>query len=176
MTNAHSHPIRFAMEYGLFLGIYFILKYAIAVLTPRFPLLTIPYMILMCGIPFVAFWMIRRYRDHDNEGYLRFSEGWNVGVMLFFFASLPEALAVYGYCQFIDPEYISKTINQTLQTMETINSLSPNPYILKYLEQTKEADIPSSIQMAFQVIFNNIFVGAIFSLIISLIVKRKRQN
>ena len=108
------------MEYGLVLGVYFILKFIISVSSLHTPLLSIAEWVLMLGIPFLLYGLLRFFRDRQNGGILEFGNAWSLGMMLIFFASLPEALSQYIYCDLINPTYISDKITFTTQALDSL--------------------------------------------------------
>ncbi|MEG1617809.1 MAG: DUF4199 domain-containing protein [Bacteroidales bacterium] len=176
MTNDKNKTIRFAMQFGLYLGLYMILKFATFVLSANSPFFSYISLALLTGAPFLLFWMLRTFRDQQNEGVLSFANAWNLSILLIFFASLIEAITQYVYFQFINPEFISTQIAQATQVLETLNETQQSGQVHELVESFKKADIPSPIQMAVQGIFNNIFVGSIAALIVAAAVKRNPNH
>ena len=86
MDNEKSKVMHFAMEYGLFLGIYFIFKFIISVASPGMLLLSSLSWAMTVGIPFVIFWMLKKYRDNYNDGFIEYSKAWSLAFFLLFFA------------------------------------------------------------------------------------------
>ncbi|MEG2181075.1 MAG: DUF4199 domain-containing protein [Bacteroidales bacterium] len=172
MTEERNKLNHFAMEYGLLLGAYFILKFGITVISSKILVLSILSWILLIGIPFVIYWMLRNFRDRQNAGVLEFGKAWSLSMLLIFFASLPEALAQYAYFQFINPAYIHEQISQITTALESLSDLKESPAMNELINNYKSAAAPSPIQMAFQGIFNNLFFGGLISLAIAAVVKR----
>lgn len=176
MTEERNRITRFAMEYGLYLSAYFILKFGVTVMTMQAPFLAFISWVLLIGVPFVLFWMLRNFRDTCNDRHIDFSRAWSLSMLLIFFASLPEALTQYIYFQMINPSYIQDQITQLTQSLESISNDKSNALINDLITNYKNTDVPSAIQMAFQGIFNNLFFGGIVSLIVAAIVKRNRTT
>lgn len=174
MTDERNKPSHFAMEYGLILGAYFILKFAVTVLSSKVIILSILSWILLIGIPFVIYWMLRRYRDRQNDGYIEFGRAWSLGLLLIFFASLPEALAQFAYFQYINPSYIHEQITQISTALDSLGDMKENPALTDLISKYKETAAPAPIQMAFQGIFNNLFFGSLITLAVAAIVKRSK--
>lgn len=162
------------MEFGLILGIYFILKFALTVLSSKIIILSIFSWILLVGIPFVIYSMLRYYRDRLNGGYIEFARAWNLGMLLIFFASLPEALSQFIYFEYINPTYIHDQVTQLSTALETLQNVQESPALGELINQYKETAIPAPIQMAFQGIFNNLFFGGLISLVVAAVVKRSK--
>ncbi|MEG1586448.1 MAG: DUF4199 domain-containing protein [Bacteroidales bacterium] len=172
MTEEKNKINRFAMEYGLILSAYFILKFGATVFSTRFTLLSIPAWGMLLGIPFVLYWMLRIFRNRQNGGYIEFGKAWSISMLLIFFASLPEALVQYCYFEFINPAYIQEQITHLSATIETMGDLKESPAIAELINNYKTASTPSAIQMAFQGIFNNLFFGGLLSLAVAAVIKR----
>lgn len=172
MTVERNKLTHFAMEYGLILGAYFILKFAVTVMSSKIMAFSILSWTLLVGIPFVLFWMLRKYRDGQNNGVLEFSRAWSLGMLLIFFASLPEALAQYAYFDFINPAYIHEQIAQVTSVLESLSEVKENTAVNELINNYKTATAPTPIQMAFQGIFNNLFFGGLISLAVAALVKR----
>jgi hypothetical protein len=176
MSLFHNKSIYYAMEYGLVLAFYFIIKFACTYLSLQYPFLNVIALFLNFAIPFLLFWMVRKFREEHNGGRMLFSEGWSLSLLIIAFASLPEALIMYVFYQFIDPEYISNIVNQSSDMLSTLEQNNPNQYISQFNDMFKKQDIPSASQMAIQGIFNNIFFGSIVSIIVAFFVKKDNEN
>ena len=173
MDNEKSKVMHFAMEYGLFLGIYFIFKFIISVASPGMLLLSSLSWAMTVGIPFVIFWMLKKYRDNYNEGFIEYGKAWSLAFFLLFFASLPEALAQFIYFQWINPTYIAEQFSNIMTAVEEVNNVKSSPFIEELLTAYSNSKTPTAIQMAVQGIFYNILLGSIISLVIAAFVKRK---
>ncbi|MDO5570672.1 MAG: DUF4199 domain-containing protein [Bacteroidales bacterium] len=174
MNLFNNKSIHYAMENGLILALYFLIKFAFTYFSLPYPALNIIALILSFGIPFVLYWMVRKFRDNENESKITFGEGWSLSLLIMAFASLPEALAMYFFYQYIDPQYIATIVNQSSKLLDTMQQSDPSQYITQFSDMFKNNDIPSSAQMAVQGIFNNIFFGSILSLIVAFFVKKEK--
>ncbi len=76
-----------AMTYGLAMGIYWVVKYIFFIFSVSVPSLSLVYWLLTLAVPFIAYYMTKRYR-HDIGGRISFFHAWRFGTMLYFFAAL----------------------------------------------------------------------------------------
>ena len=174
MDKIKNKGTYFAMEYGLILAIYFIIIFSFTVISFQIDFFKYIRGPLTFLLPFIVYWMIKYFRDKQNEGAISFGEAWSIGILLFFFASLPEALCQFVYYKYINPEYIYNVIEQASTMLNAIPESNNNEIIHTYIETFKNSQTPSAIQMAVQGIFNNIFFGGFISLVVALIVKRNK--
>jgi len=81
-----------AMTYGLAMGIYWVVKYIFFIFSVSVPSLSLVYWLLTLAVPFIAYYMTKRYR-HDIGGRISFFHAWRFGTMLYFFAALIVSLS-----------------------------------------------------------------------------------
>jgi hypothetical protein len=107
------------------------------------------------------------YRDKALHGYIRYIQAWSFGIWLFFFASLIMSVVYFIHFQFLEPDFIANTFNQSLIMLEEMN------YPKESLDLLADNGIPSAIQMVVSYLFAYIVGGAILFLIISPFVTKK---
>ena len=78
---------RYAMEYGVYFGIYLIVKFALTTFSLNNFVANFVSEVLLIAIPFILYYIMRHYKKQDG-GNVRFSQLWMFGIFLFFFASL----------------------------------------------------------------------------------------
>ena len=55
-----------AMTYGLAMGIYWVVKYIFFIFSVSVPSLSLVYWLLTLAVPFIAYYMTKRYRDRKS--------------------------------------------------------------------------------------------------------------
>ena len=83
--------LKSAMTYGLAMGIYWVIKYLFFIFSNTIPALNIVYLVLTLLVPFIAYYLTKRYKQ-DIGGKISFFHAWRFGTMLYFFAALIVAL------------------------------------------------------------------------------------
>ena len=91
-----------SMTLGTYLGVYMILVYAFMALSVRYTALTLISMPLMLGIPVIAFFLIKRFRDANCMPFFPFPISWMLTILMFLFATMLSCMAAYLYLRFID--------------------------------------------------------------------------
>ena len=111
---------------------------------------------LSLAVPFIAYYLTKRYRQDIGGSVRFFFHAWRFGIMLYFFAALMVSIEHFIFFQFIaPPDFLSNTITRAIVALEE-----------RRLQQRSDRDHqpePTSapIRMATQQIFNNIFYGII---------------
>lgn len=161
--------LKCAMSYGLAMGIYWVIKYLFLIFGYSIPPLIFIYEGLSLAVPFIAYYLTKRYRQ-DIGGSISFFHAWRFGIMLYFFAALIVSVEHFVFYQFIaPPDFISNTMDQAVKVLKDANFDS------EILETVKQTNI-TPIHMAIQQIFNNIFYGIIFSIPVAALVCRKQTT
>ena len=175
MPYSRNKLVYFAMEYGLLLSAYFAVKFFVSTLMLHSPMVfLVMAWILVIGIPIVIYWFMRLYRDRHCGGFISYGQAWVLGFYLVCFASLPEALVEYVYCQYISPDYIFNQITQMKTMLAAIPELKDSVQGQQLLEAYEAAATPTPIQAAFQGIYNNMVLGAITSVVLAAMVRRSK--
>ena len=91
-----------SMTLGTYLGAYIILAYLVTLLTVKYPALSLLAVPLFIGIPVVAFFLIRRFRDSTQVPFFPFPVSWMLSILTFLFATVLSCMAAYLYLRFID--------------------------------------------------------------------------
>ena len=91
-----------SMTLGTYLGAYIILAYLVTLLTVKFPALSLLAVPLFIGIPVVAFFLIRRFRDSTQAPFFPFPISWMISILTFLFATVLSCMVAYLYLRFID--------------------------------------------------------------------------
>ena len=178
-----------AMMLGTYLGLYIILVYALMGLTMKYSALSLVALPLLLGLPVVAFFLIKRFRDANCKPFFPFPVSWMITILTFLFATVLSCMAVYLYLRFIDKGALAagmmeqmNTIIQasdaTIQAMTDqvqIDQIRSNMDMFKSVITWFCSLSPSA--MTKQLIQSSLLWGNILSLIIGIIAtKRIRLN
>ena len=178
-----------AMTLGTYLGLYIILTYLLVGLTLKYSALSLIALPLMLGIPVVAFFLVKRFRDANCKPFFPFPVSWMITILTFLFATVLSCMAVYLYLRFLDNGALAagmmEQMNAIIQASDaTIQSMTDQVQI----EQIRtNMDLFKSVitwfcslspsAMTKQLIQSSLLWGNILSLIIGIIAtKRIRLN
>lgn len=161
--------IKCAMTYGLAMGIFWVIKYLFLIFSSTIPSLNLIYLALTVLVPFIAYYLTKRYRQ-DVGGRISFFHAWRFGTMLYFFAALIVALEHFVFFQFIaPPDFLANSVNQVV---EVLKESQVSTEVIETVGRTNF----TPIHMAIQGIFNNIFYGIILSIPVAAIVCRNNET
>ena len=123
MSENKSQLINFAMNSGLVVGVFWVIKYFFVIAATGYPFLGYINTLLSIGTPLLLFFFLVRYKNFVvGEEKIGFWHGIQFSVMLFFFASLLEAIIVIVHIVWLDPAYLSRTFEQTLALVESMSA------------------------------------------------------
>jgi hypothetical protein len=74
--------LKSAMTYGLAMGIFWVIKYLFFIFSNTVPALNIIYIVLTLTVPFIAYYLTKRYKQ-DIGGKISFFHAWRFNALLF---------------------------------------------------------------------------------------------
>jgi len=166
-NNTYKLKYKYAADYGFILGGYLAVIYFLQYLFRTSAIMNVLTTIGIVCIPLVCFYLTKMYRDKALHGYIRYIQSWSFGIWLFFFAGLIMSVVYFIHFQFLEPDFIANTFNQSLIMLEGMN------YPKESLDLLADNGIPSAIQMVVSYLFAYIVGGAMLFLIISPFVTKK---
>lgn len=167
MEENKSLLLKSAMSYGLAMGIYWVIKYLFFIFGYTVPMLITIYWGFSLAVPFIAYYMTKKYRD-EIGGQISFFHAWRFGTMLYFFAALIVSLEHFIFFQFIAPrDFMTNMATSMVQVMQN------SKVSAEMIESITNMNF-TPIHMAIQGIFNNIFYGIVLSIPVAAIVCRKK--
>ena len=171
MESNKNQILNYAMQAGLVLGVYWVFKYLFVITGELHPLLSFIGTILSIGTPLLLFYFLVKYNREGTNGEMRFGEGIQFSILLFFFASLLESLMVLLHVKWIDPLYIGGIYEAMMQ-------MASQMAIGKELaDQLADQPLPGAITYVFSnVIMADVFLGLILSLLIVPLAMRYKRN
>lgn len=157
MEENKSLLLKSAMTYGLYLGIFWVIKFLFFIFSATMGGLQAIFIVLTIAVPFFAYYLTLRYK-RDIGGHISFFHAWRFGTMLYFFAALLVSLEHFIFFQFIaPPDFMTNAIHQTI---EILKGTQVDTATLEALSKIRL----SAIQLVVQQIFNNVFYGILLSI------------
>ena len=127
----------FARQDGALLSLLWIGGFACYVQGLAYPVLGLASMLLMVVSPFFAAGRLRHFRDYAREGIITFSRGYAYTILIFFYAGLLLAAAIFIYFSFIDDGYLLGKLTSALHSCNAPNRLcrqhADNQYYCRHL-------------------------------------------
>lgn len=166
MQQKKDSIINFTMQSGLVLGIFWLFKYSLLIISKQFVPMGYIASFLSFVTPLFLLYYLLKYKNEVTGTNIRFWKGVKLGILLFFFASLIESVIVFMHIVWIDQTFIS-TINE--QKLEMAQSLGFSDNIMQELRKQNSL---SPFVFILNQILNNVFIGFLLSMIITPIVNR----
>lgn len=174
-----------SMTLGTYLGIYMILVYIMMGLSLKISALSLLSLPLFLGIPVIAFFLIKRFRDTNCKPFFPFPISWMITILTFLFASVLSCMMVYVYLRFLDNGAFSaglmERMNMVVAAMDSatqsltdtaqIEQMNSNIELFKSTITWYCSLSPSA--MTKQLIQSSIFWNTILSVIIGLITSKR---
>jgi len=123
--------VQVSMTLGTWLGLYLILVYALTALSFRFVAMRLLSLPLMLGIPVIAFFLIKNFRDTNCKPFFPFPVSWMLTILMFLFATMLSCMSAYLYLRFVDNGALAASMtawmNSMLLTQESVTSIMTDP-------------------------------------------------
>lgn len=161
MQEDKSQLFNYAMYAGIFLGIFWIVKYLFVIGGTYIPTLNYVSASLKIGTPLLLYYYLVKYKRDIVNNQMGFGHGVQFSIMLFFFASVFEAIIVFIHVKWIDPAFLGNLYDSM---MEAAKSMKFNQ---KWITALSEQPQPSPFDYVFSnIIMGNVFIGLLLSLVI----------
>lgn len=159
MTTERPIAMReYALRYGTYMGLFWIIKFTFIPLGFSVPLLQLLFIICTLFVPVLGFLLVRHYRKtYNKEESFTFGNAFCFTAFMYAAAILLTAVAHYVYFRYIDGGYILTTYRQLLEEMgKSYKEIDPN-LITRTLESLDMLTSFSTLQLVFQLISQNVF-------------------
>lgn len=171
------------MTYGLYLGIvmviFSLLMYLLDIKPIGFMVPMVLFIISLAITFFGIFYSTKKIRNEVLGGEMTFGQGFMIGLLVVFFASIISAVYSYIQSTIIDPDYMRNILEAQKTWMEEfmVNKGVPDDQIQKAIEgiDAKITEI-NPVKTIFTTILSGTIFGAIVSLVTAAILKKKNDN
>ena len=160
MTESRSNLQKYAMHFGTYMGVYWILKFILFPLGLSIPFLLFLFFGLTLGVPFMGYYYARTYRDKVCGGSIRFLQAWVFIVFMYMFAALLTAVAHYIYFRFIDHGFIVNTYMGMFDELTNKDVPGVEGYIGQLKEVMEMISTLTPIDITMQLMSQNVFYGS----------------
>lgn len=175
MKENRAYLQKFAMHFGTYMGVFWILKFILFPLGFKIPFFMILFFCLTLAVPFMGYFYVRSYRDKICGGIISFSHAFLFTIFMYIFASLLASVAHYVYFEFIDHGYILETYTNMVNQVLDLNPNMENEkeLITDALDQLREMN-PISITL--QLLYSDIMFCSFLALPTALFVIKNRNK
>lgn len=176
MTEYKNNLHKYAMHYGTYMGIYWILIFTLLPLIFQNHLLFPLFLILNLVVPFLGYYYARTYRNRFCHGSISFTQAWLFTLFMYIFASILMGAAYYIYFRYIDNGFIYSSYNEILTGLRNKNIPQTDDLISQLQNIIDYTASLRPIQLTMQWISQNIFYCNILSIFTALAVMRRPKN
>jgi hypothetical protein len=170
-------PARIALKWGLLTALIEILMTSIRYAMGYYFSFTFPFLTLL--VLLLGLTMAMRELRTQNGGFMGYSEGLSLGVLMFAVIGLLDTTYTMVYQSFIDPGMTAKYLTQYREFLEGFNLPDESmEQITEQLDQAADQQKKKGISGVSYIlsIFGWIFSGFLLSLIVSGFMSRKKSN
>lgn len=161
MEENKNQLFNYATYAAFFLGFFWVIKYLLTILGKDIAVLNFINNLLSLGTPLILFYFLVRYNSSVLDNKMSYWHGVQFSILLFFFASIMEAIIVFIHVKWIDHAFISNLYNSLIEIAQTLNISQA------LTTQLMEQPLPSSFSYVFSnVIMADVFIGLLLSLFI----------
>lgn len=169
---------KYAMHYGLLLGLFWIFRYMFLMIggagvSDRFIFL---FYLLNIGTLLIIYMFYYKFKTEDPDKPKGAFECILFTVLMCFFASFWEGAMMYAHFEFIDPAYFSKMISPILNSIDNLPKMGLTDQQFTETKPVLISVYSSKITYIIIEFIKNIFLGLFLSTILSFIVSPKRNN
>ena len=163
----------FARQDGALLALLWIGCFVFYLLGLSNPVMGLVAVLSICASPFFAASRLRHFRDYGREGVISFARSYAYIVMIFFYAGILLAVALYLYFAFMDKWFLVGQIIDTLQSPEGQKAIEAYGMQTEMDENIKYISELRPIDIALNMLTINIITGFILGLPIAAVMQRK---
>lgn len=172
MDDRKTNLQKYAMQYGTYMGLYWIFKFAFFPLGLKMPFLELLFMVLTLAVPVWGYIGVRRFRNKYCGGCLSFGQAFVFCFMMYMFASILTAVGHYIYFRYIDNGYLCDTYDQLLRQFGKIEGMTALAEQMDTALNTFRQLSPIRITMQF--VSQNMFYGCLMALPTALLAMRRK--
>lgn len=164
-----TSPLKYAMHYGIFLGIFWAIKYLVYIAVAYWVHFIYLYYLMNVGTFLLIYIFYIKYINEDVSKVNNKIRGFLFVVLLCFFASIFEGGMIYFHFQVLDPSYYATKIEPSL-----INLIESFPYPPD-VKASALSMVGNSILYIISTFCGNIMLGFIIGTPMALLVKKNNS-
>ncbi|MDR0988914.1 MAG: DUF4199 domain-containing protein [Prevotellaceae bacterium] len=172
---------RYILAFGSYLGAFWIFKFFLFSQGLKVPFFSFLYVGLTLCVPFVAYRMVRSYRDRAQQGVISFGQAWLFTTALYVIAAILTAVIYYIYFRYIN-QYLLVDYYKTLFDAMLANPVPEGMQF--YADQIDDmaqdaiaaARALTPVDITLKFLSRNVIAGLLLAIPTALIVMRRKKN
>ena len=162
----------FARQDGALLALLWVFTSVLYIIGMTNQMIGLAATMLIIYTPFFVGGRLRNFRDYGREGLISFRRGYAYTVLVFFYAGVLFAIAMYLYLTFMDQGYLMSQMSKVLTSDEAQQAMQQYGMTEMMNESLKQMAQIRPIDYALDMLTVNITLGFILGVPISLIMQR----
>ena len=176
MTESRNHLHKYAMHFGTYMGIFWIVKFILFPLGVEMPFLQLLFLVLTIAVPFLGYYYGRMYRNKVCGGTITFFQAWLFTLFMYMFASLLAGVAHYIYFQFLDHGYLYNTYFEIIGKMKSLKVPGSEELISQFENALDILGGLTPIELTMQLISQDVFYGSLLAIPTALFLMKKPKG
>lgn len=164
---------KYAMQFGTYMGFFWIVKFAFFPLGLTIPFLEFLFLILTILVPFVGYYLTRLYRDKVCGGGISFGHAWVFTTFMYMFAALLTSVGHYIYFRFIDNGFVASAYIEMVKQLGKSQPADLGDSLKQIEDAIKMLGNLRPIELIMQLLSQNVIYGAFMALPIAFFVKKR---
>lgn len=161
MQNNNNKLISSAMQSGIYLGLFWAIKYIFVAASSNASMLQFMQPVLAAFTPVLLLQFLIRYRVFVLDNVMSFWHGMQFTIMLFFFASLFESLVAFIHITWVDPQFVGTMYADMVEALRVLNISD------SMVSNFESQPIPGAFgYIVNHIILSDVFIGIILSLFV----------
>lgn len=159
--------LKHAMYFGLILGVIFSLNFFLSTLVGVW--FTSLQWVVTLSIPYIVYRLTVDCRERVCDGAISYGVALWYGIQLFFYAALISAVFKFIYFKFLNPEYLSNMLGETLRLLDELKVSSDT------FNEEQMRELMTPLYMSMQYVWLDVFLGLLVSLVTAIFAKKEKS-
>ncbi|HDJ33364.1 MAG TPA: DUF4199 domain-containing protein [Bacteroidetes bacterium] len=181
MEKHESSILTQSLIYGLYFGLVMValnlVMWMFNIMPTKFSVNIILFIVNLVIYFGLLFWFTKMYRNESLGGYISYGKAFLFALLVAFFGSVVSAVYTYIFNAFIDPGYMERIMQVTMESTENFmreRGLSQDQIDMA-MARFENQEIPGPGKAALQSILGGVVYGLIVSLITSAFAKKQEE-
>lgn len=167
---------RYAMSYGTYMGVYWILKFVLFPMGLSNSFYMLAFLVATLLVPLIGYYYTRKFRDTVCDGEISFFQSFIFLLFLYVFAALLAAVAHFIYFRYIDNGLVLDTYTSYIEASKAVPGFKEMMEQAQVDQLLEQFSLLKPIDITIQLLSQNIFYCSLLALLTSFFVMKKKKN
>ena len=162
---------QFAGDWGFPFGLYMTCAAMASIYADKFQPLSLVFLILLLGLPFLTYALQRRKFVEDN-GFTEYAGFWMLGIVLYILGAVVSGFIVYLVLQYIRPGFFYEQAQFIIESYEKTPGTVDSRFVDTLRLMVEKQLMPNAIQIVFSAFWFISFGGSLISALTALFAQK----